>query len=950
MKLNKLVLALPALFAVSLPAYSVEVPPEAFPSKVATPDVNAILNDSANTDGWPIASDKWANKNTSIITGNQYIHGKTFTRTWFPSSGIQSLDVSNNSYSLNNAIDSLQVTVNSGSVVIGSTVKGGIVDPNNGKVYNGILLMTGSTTAYDTVLEDRGQLTLSNSSKGYNTLVNAGGQLTLGSSSYAQANYINGGFMQMSVMSNVVAEDTIVINGGQQIIYGGTSINAHIGNGSYQLASGLSIDTTLYNGAFQRVYAGAGGDSVSDRNTTIYGGARQQLQVGISEGAHVYGVQVISAVDGDWRNGQWESDADLKLRGSNQVSKDAVIYAGGTQRIHTGSAENAQVYGLQIVSGKKGGWVGEEWVETDGWVGRDQIAKNATIFTGGEQRVGYYADAIGTVVDGGSQVAAELGHLQDTTVQNGGSSYIAYGAYSTGSLDVVDGSLTMQGGDAHAWTNASLGGKGAWARNVDLQSANSTLYIEHNANTSESTATVETLKMNDGSVVFGRQDGSDAGKYSRLDLISLSGNGTFVMNTNINGGQGDFLSISDPLDVNSRFNVKVMDSGVELKRSVAGVDPHHLIYANSSTAEHFTLLNGSVDLGAYKYYLVQGDDTDTDNWYLSPTAAPVEPTDPTDPGTPGDNGGGSVTPNPTPELSESAKSVIAMANVTPTIWDGELSTLRTRLGDLRDNRSAQNGTWGKYITSRYRVSTDNVGYKQDMNGVMLGGDRAIELEGSRLLIGGLFSYTHSKLDSRSGDGKVDSYGLGVYTTWMHDSGYYVDGVLKANRFKTENNANFNGGKTSGSDNTNGFGASVEVGKHIKLDSYFIEPYIMGSAFRGGKTSYELDSGMKAKADSAQSLKTEVGTTIGHAFVLDSGALLKPYVRLAVSHEFQKNNDVIINDTERFSNDMSGTVGKYGVGLTAQLDNQWSTYGEINYSNGSHIETPYSGHLGIRYSF
>ncbi|SFC76457.1 outer membrane autotransporter barrel domain-containing protein, partial [Pragia fontium DSM 5563 = ATCC 49100] len=70
----------------------------------------------------------------------------------------------------------------------------------------------------------------------------------------------------------------------------------------------------------------------------------------------------------------------------------------------------------------------------------------------------------------------------------------------------------------------------------------------------------------------------------------------------------------------------------------------------------------------------------------------------------------------------------------------------------------------------------------------------------------------------------------------------------------------------------------------------------------------------------------------------------------VSHEFQKNNDVIINDTERFSNDMSGTVGKYGVGLTAQLDNQWSTYGEINYSNGSHIETPYSGHLGIRYSF
>ncbi|WP_134389261.1 autotransporter outer membrane beta-barrel domain-containing protein [Leminorella grimontii] len=33
-----------------------------------------------------------------------------------------------------------------------------------------------------------------------------------------------------------------------------------------------------------------------------------------------------------------------------------------------------------------------------------------------------------------------------------------------------------------------------------------------------------------------------------------------------------------------------------------------------------------------------------------------------------------------------------------------------------------------------------------------------------------------------------------------------------------------------------------------------------------------------------------------------------------------------------------------------MDNQWSTYAEFNYAKGSHVETPYSGHLGIRYSF
>lgn len=53
---------------------------------------------------------------------------------------------------------------------------------------------------------------------------------------------------------------------------------------------------------------------------------------------------------------------------------------------------------------------------------------------------------------------------------------------------------------------------------------------------------------------------------------------------------------------------------------------------------------------------------------------------------------------------------------------------------------------------------------EDMNGLMLGGDHAIALENGRLLVGGMFSYTHSELDARTSDGKVDSLGLGVYTT------------------------------------------------------------------------------------------------------------------------------------------------------------------------------------------
>ncbi|WP_261822405.1 autotransporter outer membrane beta-barrel domain-containing protein [Pragia fontium] len=791
-----------------------------------------------------------------------------------------------------------------------------------------------------------------------NTLIDGGRMLVLGATG---GNAANLQYFRQGELS--VANDTIIKNGGLQYVYNqGTANNSQVSDGGrqYVYSDGVANNTIVKNSGLQYVFDKgiANNSQVSDEgrqnvysdgianNTIVNSGGLQYVYYSgesnnsiINEGGkqYVYNTDKVSGTVVK-KGGEQYVYFSASLPNNIGLVKNTLVEAGGFQSI-TGvnvSALDTMLYGEQRVFSD-----GSSVNTTVGdggliWAYAKGNVLNANILSGGNVYIDALNDATtgnplapayanNTILNGGALSVRGLDALAENSLVNSGELFVYNGGI------IMDTRVAGNSSVIHIDSDSFSKGR------LDLSNG-AAVYL---GASDTSGAKIEHLTLNDASVIFGSRDGSEAGQYNRLELISLSGNGTFVMNTNINGGQGDFLSISDPLDVNSRFNVKVMDSGVELKRSIAGVDPYHLIYANSSNAEHFTLLNGSVDLGAYKYYLVQGDDTDTDNWYLSPTAAPVEP---------GDNGGGTVTPNPRPELSDGAKAAISMANVTPTIWDGELSTLRTRLGDLRDDRSAQNGTWGKYITSRYRVSTDNVGYRQDMNGVMLGGDHAIELQGSRLLIGGLFSYTHSKLDSRSGDGKVDSYGLGVYTTWMHDTGYYVDGVLKANHFKTENNANFNDGKTNGKDNTNGFGASVEVGKHIKLDRYFVEPYIMGSAFRGGKTDYSLDSGMKVKADSAQSLKTEVGTTFGHAFVLDGGAVLKPYLRLAVSHEFQKNNDVIINDTERFSNDMSGTVGKYGVGLTAQLDNQWSTYGEINYSNGSHIETPYSGHLGIRYSF
>ncbi|XDZ52782.1 autotransporter outer membrane beta-barrel domain-containing protein [Neisseriaceae bacterium CLB008] len=886
MKLSRVAVALSGIFAMAYPTVQAAQLPEGFPPKVATPNINDIINNAGYADAWAQVQDSWANTpNKNIkVSEQKFINGQTLTS----SHQHQVIYFAKDSHLINSEIDSVQVTMNDSmsdldvSSAIGTSIKG-----KEGQL--GVLMLRYGTKAYDTVVGEYGSLTLDYDTEAYNTLVKKGGRQTLGGRSYAQANIIDGG--TQTVGKGGLAEDNLIINGGQQLIYfdGGEVKNSHIGDGSYQLTSGLATDTHIYDGGYQLVY---------------------------------------------------------KSSGDGIGAKDTKIYEGGTQRVQYGEAHDSQVFGEQIISGQEGDWENGQWVAEDHWTsGAYPASRNATIYGPGTQTVGYYGGAYGTTIEGGTQRVNEFGDIANTKINKGGESHLAYGAFSRGALDVASGSVLMQGGDLHEWTDLNVGAKkGAYAKQLNLMGNEAALYIVHNADTAESVVSVDEL-INDGQVVFGHRDGRDEGRFSQLDIERLSGSGLFVMNTHLEGEQGDFLNVTESID--GRFDVRVRDSGQELKSNTADARAYHLIHANNSNSDHFTLVNGSVDLGAYKYYLNQ-DQADSDNWYLSPIKNEPGPNPDPDPN-PDPSPNPDPKPDPKPDPSESTKNALALANVTPAIWNSELSTLRVRLGELRDDGAASTGVWSKAIASRHRVS-GQAGYEQDLSGIMVGGDRAIELDDARLHLGGLFSFSHSKLDAEHSDGKVDSYALGLYATWLHNSGYYVDGVLKANRFNTENSARFNLGKTKAKDHTNGVGLSVEAGKHIKLNDYFVEPYVLASVFHGQKTAYQFDSGLSVQADAAESVRAEVGATMGKSFVTAKGGLIKPYLRLAVSHEFKKNNGVTINGTERFDHDVSGTVGKYGVGVTAMMNKQWAAYGELNYAKGNKTESPYGGSVGLRYSF
>ncbi|RMM47938.1 autotransporter outer membrane beta-barrel domain-containing protein [Pseudomonas corrugata] len=422
------------------------------------------------------------------------------------------------------------------------------------------------------------------------------------------------------------------------------------------------------------------------------------------------------------------------------------------------------------------------------------------------------------------------------------------------------------------------------------------------------------LSLNGGTVRFGADDA-----FYQLNLGTLSGNGLFEIGTDFSTNQTDFLNVTGTATGNHQL--MIASSGID----PASGQPIQVVHTGGGDAS-FSLANagGEVDLGAYSYGLKQSD-TGND-WFLDPTARTVSP---------------------------STRAVMALFNTAQTVWYGELMSLRSRVGELRFN-SQKSGAWMRVYGNKYNVSDGyGAGYRQAQQGFTLGADAPLPVGDGQWLLGVMAGHSTSDLDLHGGtSGTIKSYYVGTYLTWMDDvSGYYVDSVLKLNRFQNDAKVGMSDGKRSKGDYDNsGLGGSVEVGRNIKLnDGYFIEPFTQWSAVAIQGKDYHLDNGLRAEGDRTYSLLGKAGVTVGRDMQLDNGATVQPYVRAALAHEFAKNNEVKVNNNV-FNNDLSGSRAELGAGIAVNLSERWQAHAEVEYMNGKGIEMPMGGTIGVQFKW
>ncbi|MEE4894970.1 autotransporter outer membrane beta-barrel domain-containing protein [Pseudomonas alliivorans] len=420
---------------------------------------------------------------------------------------------------------------------------------------------------------------------------------------------------------------------------------------------------------------------------------------------------------------------------------------------------------------------------------------------------------------------------------------------------------------------------------------------------------MRSLSMDGGSVNFAEEG------FHTLSLNELSGQGSFGMRVDLDNGAGDLIDVNG--QASGQFGLRVRNTGLEVVSS--DMEPLKVVHTEGGDAQ-FSLLGGRVDLGAFSYQLKQqGND-----WFIVGEDKVISP---------------------------STQSALALFNAAPTVWMSELSTLRTRMGEIRG--TGQGGSWMRAYGSRLNATTgDGVDYRQQISGLSLGADAPVEVSNGQLLFGVLGGYSKSDLDLSHGtSGKIDSYYAGAYGTWLADDGYYLDGVLKLNRFRNKAKVAMSDASQAKGDYSNtAVGGWVEFGRHIKLaDDYFLEPFAQLSSVVVEGKDYRMDNGLKAKNDRTHSLLGKVGTSAGRSIALKDGSVLQPYMRVALAQEFSRSNDVSVNDA-KFDNSLFGSRAELGAGVSVSLSERLQVHADFDYMKGRHVEQPWGANVGVRLAF
>jgi len=683
----------------------------------------------------------------------------------------------------------------------------------------------------------------------------------------------------------------VVFNGGQS-----RRIDA---NTSSLNMTGATVNSAAGRGAIQLLNSNATINNSTITSTNSFGLLLgRNINTPASSSATVSGNSVITGVTGGVNAVGF---ALLNLTDSTVVGTGATSYGvqlGGATLSATGSTITGAKDGLQIVTDSEGvnaSTVTLDNTRVNGGTGSAIVlgssARAGTVaninVSGNSELIGGDGSVLKAInrstanfnVDGSTlagDVNAETGSTVALLMQNGATlngnlqnvtrSRFDTGATLNGNVEAVAGTAATVSLDNGSAINGnvdnvdslSLNNGSTLTGNVTSDANGSVLLdnssvltgqINNSANLTINNAarwvmtdesTVQQLGMNNGVVQMGTNE-----QFQRLNVGNLTGNGTFVMGTDLGTGSTDFLNVTGT--ASGQHQLLVSATGT----TPVTAEPVQVGNIAAGTAAFALANKDTVDAGTFVYRLKQ----EGQGLYLTPDKETV---------------------------STSANTALALAGSARSVLNAEMNMLSDQIGDrglsirpdaaLRaasdsDTTKLSNSVWVRTYGNQYNVKNAyGDGYTQNQNGVTGGADTTVDIGGRPWVIGGFVGSSRTNMDLKYGSSAtVDSLNVGVYgSTYDVESGVFVNVMAKVNQFDNKAKVTMSDGtRAKGDYKALGASGSVAVGKHIRLkDNWFVEPQVRVSTGVTQSDSYRLDNGLEVEADTMRSLQGNVGVRGG----------------------------------------------------------------------------------------
>lgn len=438
-----------------------------------------------------------------------------------------------------------------------------------------------------------------------------------------------------------------------------------------------------------------------------------------------------------------------------------------------------------------------------------------------------------------------------------------------------------------------------------------------------------------------------------MTVARLSGSGDFSLRTDLVGDGvnniGDKIVVTDS---------SAGDYGLTIQNRGSAVTTGDEVLTLVETPDGVATFKGNsdVELGGY-VYTVNKQGT---NWVLSSPkpeevpaqentpAAPADNADaaPTDNAsfvpadisdiTPTDNSGAVVpeapanaatTPSTEPDggrvITSTANAGANFLNIGYLMNYAETQTLMQRMGDVRQGKTDGN-VWLRGIDGRFSgfASGKMSNFSMNYTGYQFGVDKRLSEE-LPVYLGLFMGVTEGSPHYKNGDGNTKSESFGLYSTWLNDAGYYLDGVVKINRLRNQFNvSDTQSNRVTGNGVSSGVSASLEAGKKISFSDdaagFYLEPQLQLTAGHQDGTSLRASNGLNIDLSSYKSLLGRASVLAGYE-INQSDYKLNTYIKTGVMREYSGDATYKLNGSkERLS--FRGNGWNNGIGVSARMSN------------------------------